>query len=417
MDNNSQQNRIDSKHHLSIILSFIVAVFAIVSLIAVGFNQISFAAPNDGSGAGDTFKLGTYKESIENPMEPGHSEIKNVSINSYSHLQGNNGYKVPIMYDATSVTTETPDINSITPVFCIGKKSDPAGVTLDYSNGGIIDDYGVSYILSRSRIYSGNDDISIVPKGTGGSNYIFLEIYATQVALWMYTGDESISQDIANIQGGESGNLIYSLADPNNNPIQASGEYYTGNLYGYITSVVEAARRETYTSGKSINVSIGEDISDVEGTNFYQSSLVQVTPTPVDDFISYDLSIEGVDGVVPVTEDGKEIENTTGLSVNDKFYLRIPKDKVKDGTHDINIYVTGHFKNAQVAYRYLNDGHQDIVRLGPGNIDAYGYEKLTILPSPDTGASTSQTIYFIGLVVLLCGVGIIYANSKAIKNV
>ena len=31
---------------------------------------------------------------------------------------------------------------------------------------------------------------------------------------------------------------------------------------------------------------------------------------------------------------------------------------------------------------------------------------------PDTGISAAQTVYFIGLIVLLSGVGIIYANVK-----
>ena len=35
-----------------------------------------------------------------------------------------------------------------------------------------------------------------------------------------------------------------------------------------------------------------------------------------------------------------------------------------------------------------------------------------LAPAPDTGISAGQTIYFVGLIVLLCGVGIIYANAK-----
>ena len=31
---------------------------------------------------------------------------------------------------------------------------------------------------------------------------------------------------------------------------------------------------------------------------------------------------------------------------------------------------------------------------------------------PDTGMSTAQTVYFVGLIILLSGVGIIYANVK-----
>ena len=34
----------------------------------------------------------------------------------------------------------------------------------------------------------------------------------------------------------------------------------------------------------------------------------------------------------------------------------------------------------------------------------------------DTGMSKAQTIYFIGLIVLLCGVGIVYANAKPVES-
>ena len=50
-NNNSPQKQLSSKYHVSIVLSFIVAIFAIVSLIAVGFNQVSYAAPDDTAGA------------------------------------------------------------------------------------------------------------------------------------------------------------------------------------------------------------------------------------------------------------------------------------------------------------------------------------------------------------------------------
>ena len=35
---------------------------------------------------------------------------------------------------------------------------------------------------------------------------------------------------------------------------------------------------------------------------------------------------------------------------------------------------------------------------------------------PDTGVTAAQTIYFIGLIILLSGVGIIYANVKPAEN-
>lgn len=412
MNNNSSNNNLNGKHHFSIVLSFAVAMFAIISLIAVGFNQISFAAPNDGTNTDSSFKLATYQRSVVDPMS-GQSTIKPVSINSYNSLSGNNGYKVPIMYVDNG--SETPDINSIVPVFCIGKKSEEAGVSLNYNNSGKIEDSGIAYILSRSRVYSGNDDISIVPKGTGGANYMFLEIYATQVALWMYQGDDSL-QNLTNVSDA----TIYSLADPANNPVQGSNEYFTGNIFNYIQDVVNKARTEGPNKivGKNLVVSVDENYSDVEGTNYYQTSLIQVVPTPSDDFISYDLSFDGVEGMFAVDENGTELSNLNGLLASDKVYIRIPKDKVGEGVNTINIKANGHFKNVPAAYKYMVDSdHQAIVRLESGDGVLPAQTSLTIMASPDTGASTSQTIYFIGLVVLLCGVGIIYANSKAIKNV
>ena len=45
-----------------------------------------------------------------------------------------------------------------------------------------------------------------------------------------------------------------------------------------------------------------------------------------------------------------------------------------------------------------------------------GNTRLEIVGSPDTAMSSVQTIYFIGLVVLLCGIGIIYANAKPVEE-
>ena len=49
--------------------------------------------------------------------------------------------------------------------------------------------------------------------------------------------------------------------------------------------------------------------------------------------------------------------------------------------------------------------------LQPGT-DQAGVE---LVFAPDTGMNTTQTIYFIGLIVLLCGVGIVYANAKPVQ--
>ena len=409
MNNNSSNNNLSGKHHFSIVLSFAVAMFAIISLIAVGFNQISFAAPNDGESV-ETFKLGAkYRKSIN-------GENKVVEVTSYSNQNDNNdfGFNVSIMYVADASydpSALSPDINTIEPVFCYGRRSVAAGDALDYTNNEEILDGRIAYILSKSGVF--NENSSIIPKGTGGEYYRYLEIYATQVAIWMINNDPSITDNNGDIAGANS----YALSINQNNP---AVNIYTGNLFSYIQDVVNKANVESKNviSGKKFEINVDENYSDVEGTNYYQTSLIQVVPTPSDDFISYDLSFNGVEGMFAVDENGAELSKLNGLLASDKVYIRIPKDKVSEGVNTINITATGRFKNSPVAYKYVADyNHQAIVRLEKGDRDLSDVKSLTITASPDTGASTSQTIYFIGLVVLLCGVGIIYANSKAIKNV
>lgn len=416
MDNNSSKNGINGKYHLSIVLSFVVAIFAIVSLIAFGFNQISFAAPTDGVGA-ESFKLAFYKIYTETEGEDqGHGQSdRPVAISSYTN---GGSYQVPILH--VNDGTATSDYNSIVnvePVFCFGKASDAAGDGLDYTSNGGIQDRKIAYILDKSGIYSTTS--SIIPRNLfddtdeGRAKFKYMEIYATQVALWMIN-DPDIASHMSVIESATS----YSLSVDQQMPVASVYEDPNKVIFSYINNTVEEAKSvaETYKHGKEIKVTLGETTSDVEGTNYIQSSLVQITASPVDDLISYDVRIEGVEGIIAVDENGKELPSLTGLTPSDKFYLRIPKDKITSGTNEVTVYVTGHFRNANVPYLYRVNDHQDVVRRQLGDVDLYGQGSLTLMSSPDTSASTSQTIYFIGLVVLLCGVGIIYANSKAIKN-
>ena len=131
--------------------------------------------------------------------------------------------------------------------------------------------------------------------------------------------------------------------------------------------------------------------------------------------VKFSLEISGVEGAFVVDENGEEIKNLNELPASTKFFVRFPEDKVKERA-DILIKATGEVGNVAVPHKYTLAGKQSIIKVERGTGPAAGSGILSVVPSPDTGASTSQTIYFIGLIVLLCGVGIIYANSKAVKG-
>lgn len=427
MNNNSSNNNLSGKHHFSIVLSFAVAMFAIISLIAVGFNQISFAAPNDGTSSSDKFTLSKYelsatgqqprpvkislfKSGLYLPIELMFTDNATLNVNTEVVTQG----------DAFKQYVQSTDFKNFIKgkhyVFCIDKSTDFPGYGSEYTRKDRINDGGIAYILSRSGIYSSGN--SIIPAGTGGDYYEVFEAYATQLAIWLLNEDEGTLAKYDIITGADS--IGIASTDGNYDLPIITDQGTVKTITDNILSVVEKAKaaRIDGFNPTSIKIDCAEDISDVDGTNYYQSSLVQVTPTPNSNFVSYDLTLSGIEGIFPVNENGEEIKNLSNLTASDKFYIRIPKDKVGDGTNEITIGAVGKFSNVTLPYRYyLADDKQDLVGLGVGDDTPKDEKKLVVVSSPDTGASTSQTIYFIGLVVLLCGVGIIYANSKAIKNV
>ena len=61
-----------------------------------------------------------------------------------------------------------------------------------------------------------------------------------------------------------------------------------------------------------------------------------------------------------------------------------------------------------------NTGINNVVTVTGDTMDVSGGLSIEIVGAPDTGMNTAQTIYFIGLIVLLCGVGIVYANAKPV---
>ena len=161
MNNNSQNNGISSKYHLSIILSFIVAIFAIISLIAVGFNQISFAAPTDDTvAAGEPgFKLGWYYKTVAMRGDADvQAELRQVGITSYDdNLNADPDAEVEILQAVDSSyapNVESGSFNSANPVFCFGSHSDLTINQADYTDNGEINDNKVSYILNKSGIYN-----------------------------------------------------------------------------------------------------------------------------------------------------------------------------------------------------------------------------------------------------------------------
>ena len=400
----------NKKLSFSVLLSFFVAVFAIISLIAAGFSQISYAAPT-----GNTL---VFYEATYNYGDP-------ILING-SGSQGT--FTVPI-YLANSYEITS---NDAIPIFCVEHNADITD-RANYTKGDNVTDLGLLYILNKSKALGGT---GIVPDSFNYTTTVntddakarmVLETYATQVAIWVYMYEKYYLAD-------PSGNSRYSLANygQNENPttnynrIKAvntlsvtdytpvTSDLGVGNDFynNVIAPVITAAK--SYTSVKNLKVNKANNtISKVGDDTYYQSSLLSVSAVPANDLVSYDVTLSGVGSAFIVDENG--VEKSTGFLPGEKFYVRVPTKDISQEAGKVTVNVKGKFNNYLSGNFYTSNQLQKIVTV-TGN---QNYESASLIidfvGSPDTGMSKGQTIFFIGLVVLLCGVGIIYANAKPVE--
>ncbi len=400
---------------VSVVLSFVVAVFAIVSLIAVGFNQISFAAPLENN----TFKFyqGTY-----NDGDP----IQIIASDHGSAAQ----FYVPIyLADNPEIT----NYNAV-PIFCVEHYTDIQDEA-NYTKGDNIEDPGLLYILNKSRILGGE---GITPEDvayTAGSGYVYegtarniIEIYATQISIWVYMYEKYYLLDNAKYPmhslayfGSEhsTANTNYEiikaanyLSVTNYDQVSADLELDRDFYAKYINPVVSAAKN--YTGVKKLNVSKANNtISKVGDDTYYQSAVMSVAATPSDDLVSFDVSVSGIESAFVVDENGNRKE--TGFAPGSKFYVRVPTKDVTQQVSKVTVTVKGKFDNYLSGSYYTSDSLQKVVAVtGQQNYETANLT-LDFVGSPNTGMSKAQTVFFIGLVVLLCGVGIIYANAKPVE--
>lgn len=383
MEENNNRKKKNNIVDFSVVLSFVVAIFAVFSLVALGFDQISYAAPV----TGDSFTF--YKGESDDEERP-------LSVTGFD-AEGNQTFAVPLYYS---------DAARKNPIFCIEHMNQNTETGVQYNKGKVISDYGLLYLLNNSYV----NEKQIV---TGGD--VYAEAWVTQVAIWVYLSDinknaapHTITADtLAKIKATTSLDVTMMGYTPKN---------YGVSLYDkYVAPLVTAAKNASNL--KKIDVSkANDDIAKTTDGKFYQTAAISVVGNPADDLINYDIKLTGISGAIAVDETGKELA-TTNVARGTKFYVRIPADKVTTEAQTLSIGITGHF-NTLTGHEYsaASGSYQKIVSVTGATMDVAGGISIEVVGAPDTGMSTAQTIYFIGLIVLLCGVGIIYANAKPVEN-
>lgn len=394
-DNNNKKGK-RGVVDVSVVLSFVVAIFAVVSIAMAGLSLtqnsgVSYAAPtandNDFTLKYDTEVIGadTYDK-------------------DYIATDGGTNYYIFPLYYGDSIATGNQ-------VFCIERNKDVVNNSTYTKTAEEIDDTGLLYLLNLGY----NDrDLSKI-----NSNFNYpddIDGWVIQSAIWYYLAekypDNSAYQLINEVDGG--GQNLNDRAVMTASSVQIKrGRADSFTTYNHIASAISTlvANAKSATTPRVTVAAENNEYSQVEDGKFYVSSLINVTGTPSSSMTGYDISLSGINGAIIVDENGQEIASTTNVAPGTKIYVKVPSDNVTEKAQTVRIDVVGHFENGKV-YKYTSAGSpQAMALIGPRNVSS----GLELVFAPNTGMNTTQTIYFIGLIVLLCGVGIVYANAKPVQ--
>lgn len=361
-----------------LLTSMLMVVVAIAAFVASGFNNVSYALP-------DEFDT----------VEP---EVRIIS---------NTGFTVSPYYTSEGAQ-----------VYCIDNRIDFIG-NAHYQNGGKIDDYGLMYLIAN-----GYPTKSVLKGKTTGDQVKdnYASTWVMQVAIWMY---QYIVNDVP-ISNGES------LINPDATVDTLRVDTGSGSAEDAITISIAGVDFRTLAYGLALeaqNNSNPNNLFKVEATgsskedgDYFVSGPVKINANG--SLKNYTIKItSNIKDAQIIDGNGKAISSTDELTADTKeVYVKVPKSSLSEGETSVNLIANAVF-NSLGAYKYAgtydDNGTskvaQPLADVYPttAELSSTATVKFKVeVDVPDTGMTTAQTIYFIGLVVLLCGVGIVYANVK-----
>lgn len=399
MENNNNKNSIFQqvfKSQLSKKLSVAMVLVSFFSFLMMGVGNVSYAAPAEipEGGLGDSFTTGPVGS----------------QINGYG---GTEAFPV-LMYSTTTGI----------PIFCLERDVDfLSDTTLTKSEA--IEDQGLLYTMANTYPH-------VTLKDQNGEEFpIEVQTWIAQATIWEYLYESGAdnnqstsggtSKNVANIQ--KVYQLYFDTKDAAEPWCDVTGCYASSaeanskvTFYEkYIKNVVANAMKTDVSINGSMTMSIAnQEISITDDEKYYQTAMVTVGSNNPSSLVSSSVSVDIVsapDGTILVDENGQEIEDTSGIT---KFYVRFPVKSVTEDNKVVELSASGTFRTYQGDY-YTATGAQTVSTVYTTDEPrSTGLEiPINYTPSvPDTGMNLAQSIYFIGLLVLLCGVGIIYANTK-----
>lgn len=387
----------------SVIGTFALAIIAVLAIVIAGINQTSYAIPT-----ADVFP--------------------DKFTTSYD---GKNRFTTDVAGNGFSPYFATYADGTVKTIFCMEHGVDFVSGELIKKEA--ISDYGLLYLMAH--IYP-----NVEFKDSKGKAFTKeVQTWISQVAIWYYldatvTGTEArknialtdadkkyITTSKAVCYGSDSDPTCYKVDGTSYSKLSGPAPVAGDKTFfaAYIEPAVNAAKANISKPNKILKVNMDDDITVTSDDKYYQSSEISVSADPSDSnsFHGFMLKLEEApEGTIVVNSNGEEIKDLSNFKDQAKFYIRVPIDKVTEENKTVKFSVTGSFSSYEGHYYRDAEGKAQTVSTVyqvKNNFQTGAEFTLDYTPEvPDTGLSTAQTVYFIGLIVLLSGLGIIYANVK-----
>ena len=418
MENNQNQKQKKTFNMLNVTvgLSFAIAFIAVASILLVVAFKPSYSYE----------KLDTLPKTV------------NVS-DVYNHLRGdgsNNQSPTTFLFNLSYNGGTAPGI-------CLEYEAPFGGYAGDLTAGDEeINDVGLIYLIQKldeldARIksdYQENNSFECSdPANHCSADNI--SAWVRQNAIWEYQatkyGDNQseIYGQISTPDGDHYFNNIGNRESVVVRSTDYTGESYTCpggckwfERYGVTNLVSEALNKQGTLDDVSITVSVANEGNSqwVESGDFYRTGKISVDTIGSGSKV-VSASLSGIDKAklygCPASGDCKEITDLSNISLGDYDHFRVyvPKDAVSTEKKNVTVVFKYNF-DVLSGYYYKADGHQTVTILGTIPKEVSKGLDFTIVKVPDTATDISGTIYVVGLIVLLSGLGILYINVRKQKT-
>ena len=403
---NSRKN-MTTRRYATVGITLAVALIAIASLLAISVSKNSYALD----------EVTTLPEKVK---------TNNPNL-STDQITGET---------ATFKIVAYKDVYSDAKLFCLESKV-PYAKGIEMTKGAQITDKGLIYLASKlEKLTVSTSDFSGITKAQASA----IDTWVKQNAYWVYLAEindpnssPAYAQTIPDVKTETSLTIGTSGVDyfPEDNTVSFFDKYG-------ITAMIETAKTYHSSANPILNVAVtkaNDTWTKKDGT--YKSAKISVAFSGAQGFeglveapTTYSLSLGGapsgtkVYGVNKTTN--KEVDLTSNLKDLDintytDFYIVVPESSVQKNTnYSMALSASGLFKQYSGYYYEGKDDQgkdgQRVTTIALINQPKDGHADLNLTVTEDTALDVSQSIYFIGLIVLLSGLGILYANVKKQKE-